>query len=877
MKNTVKLFPYALARIAGGTLSEFNKINLQKTVVILDTVTKTQIEIDKMKVELSKTLYYFIKTVGNIKSRNTIIQLRRDIYNERPFFLFTDVQKILTFSITKKIKQYLLLLKVKQKLLQKGEILFEKEKVLHKKQFIQLIDDPNFQNGILLSSSTMFESLTAYKVGRKKKSLKSERSLMKYLSRMYTKPSPFSTFTTLSLATFSENNVNPSEVESSTGLSHIEFNNYLFQFIYGLLVQNKEIRRCLSVKLNQTTRVDNQQFVFLANNFNSESLQRITLTPALQVVYNFMKKKNSYIYYKLVNQLLSQEYRSASHDELEKFIDNLLAYGFLVYDLKISVIDANWDKKLIIFLNSLINKFPYLVELIKTLLYLRFAAKMYETASTQKRKQILTKAYRTLQKTSLHLQIAADLPEKDLAVLTQKKDTKIKKNQLSKINENTLIYRYPTWFSLQPHTIWYENTNFDTLLSLSKAKDNLQKLANLLNKMVWFEPFMEEFYILTDFFESHYQLNEHIDLLQFYEEYCREQEKNKRKNKNVTPAFKKIKDRNNLYFDKFVDTIKDRLDNNERLSLYLNDFTSIPPLESPSSFGIFFQLISKPNEESVIIFNSSAPGFGRQYSRFLKLFPDEVTTTLRKWNEIKKNVFLAELIDASVFNADMHPTLMPYIITSPGIYATVSLKRQIHINEIEVVYKKTDNLIHLLHKKTKKEIFAFDLGFQNVTKRSGLYNFLSKFTLYQHPHIHFMTQRINQELQKKNKNKKIVNLPRITYEKDIILQRQTWEIKKVVLPFRLPLENDWEYFRKVDAWRRELKIPSEIFIKVNEDKPQYINFLNPFLVSLLEKIIEKMKIKEKANITEMLPNSEQIDIFAGEKRVTEYLAQWYSN
>src|SRR6266568_6209189 len=232
MKNTVKLFPYALARIAGGTLSEFNKINLQKTVVILDTVTKTQIEIDKMKVELSKTLYYFIKTVGNIKSRNTIIQLRRDIYNERPFFLFTDVQKILTFSITKKIKQYLLLLKVKQKLLQKGEILFEKEKVLHKKQFIQLIDDPNFQNGILLSSSTMFESLTAYKVGRKKKSLKSERSLMKYLSRMYTKPSPFSTFTTLSLASFSENNVNPSEVESSTGLSHIEFNNYLFQFIY---------------------------------------------------------------------------------------------------------------------------------------------------------------------------------------------------------------------------------------------------------------------------------------------------------------------------------------------------------------------------------------------------------------------------------------------------------------------------------------------------------------------------------------------------------------------------------------------------------------------------------------------------------------------
>ena len=49
MKTTKNLFPYALARIAAEPLTEFERLNLSKTLVILNSIEKVQQDIDQKK------------------------------------------------------------------------------------------------------------------------------------------------------------------------------------------------------------------------------------------------------------------------------------------------------------------------------------------------------------------------------------------------------------------------------------------------------------------------------------------------------------------------------------------------------------------------------------------------------------------------------------------------------------------------------------------------------------------------------------------------------------------------------------------------------------------------------------------------------------
>jgi hypothetical protein len=180
----------------------------------------------------------------------------------------------------------------------------------------------------------------------------------------------------------------------------------------------------------------------------------------------------------------------------------------------------------------------------------------------------------------------------------------------------------------------------------------------------------------------------------------------------------------------------------------------------------------------------------------------------------------------------------------------------------------------LFHKKNGNEIFVFDLSFQGLSGRSELYNFLSQFTMGTHHHFNSLTNHINKERKAKNKTEVIIH-PRVMYENCIVLQRKTWELRKTTLPARNHHENDWTYFQKINHWRKNLSLPNEIFVKLRFDKPQYINFSNPFLVAILEKLIEKMQKKDFLKIEEMLPSPENLFSVNSKKIVVEFLTQWY--
>ena len=127
---------------------------------------------------------------------------------------------------------------------------------------------------------------------------------------------------------------------------------------------------------------------------------------------------------------------------------------------------------------------------------------------------------------------------------------------------------------------------------------------------------------------------------------------------------------------------------------------------------------------------------------------------------------------------------------------------------------------------------------------------------------------------------------------DLILQRKTWLVPRVQLPIKESTDDAYSYFRKVSLWRYEQGLPDEVFVYVDpyrganvdpklgkrltrdDYKPQYINFNQPLLVNLFEKLAQKTP--QAMKVVEMLPTSEQMLKIDGKRYVTEFVMQWYN-
>jgi hypothetical protein len=321
---------------------------------------------------------------------------------------------------------------------------------------------------------------------------------------------------------------------------------------------------------------------------------------------------------------------------------------------------------------------------------------------------------------------------------------------------------------------------------------------------------------------------------------------------------------------------------------------------SRNSYGTFIQL-HKENGKIKGVLNSSFGGYGKMLSRFLHIFDPKVTEDMRDWNmSLNNGEYFVENCDASYFNANLHPPLLPYEIWMPGGHNSLPEDKQVPVTNFAVRVLKEEKKLELIHKESNKSAHIFDLGFQGSKGRSELFQLLSAFTMAEFLFPHTVTSGVNEKYQSLNKKEgdnnskpKISIQPRITYEDTIVLQRKGWNIPVKLLPIRNSSETNWEYFVRLNQWRNALNIPDEVFIFVNsrsgnniapannkvrtgrdDYKPQYINFKSPILVNLLEKALKKVPYSLK--IEEMAPYSDQLLEMNNQKYVTEFMIQWYN-
>ncbi|MGB0165929.1 MAG: lantibiotic dehydratase [Luteibaculum sp.] len=774
--------------------------------------------------------------------------------------------------------------------------------------------------GISLSSQILLSNLDKFlerpEDQFRKKEVKAEESLLKYLTRTSTKTSPFSFFTQLSAGRVQDVF---STKKLDKAISHTTLNNQLLHFFTSVLKHIPAVADQILVRLNPTVTLVDGNYLFLTNNLNVEAFQRIDASPLVEMFVEFFAEQPEGIrLQEAIKTLVEGEYVDASSEELRGFILSLFEYGLLEWDFEVSGIDPFWDKKLIEKIRSWPN--PNLRELELTINALQEARKTGENFGdipAEKRWFELKSSFERFKTQCLELHKIAGLPEDERLSLDEleakrsqeKKEETPKEEEEESAKEVVFKHQGGTYFHFKPEQFLYEDVHSDIEIELDEKylDEVLLPLRRAMAAVQDFEGFEAEHERMLAFFNREFPQTESVDLLQFYESLYRnvkvpehkamEQWKEDRKKDEKAEMPKPVveaentKEKRKRAKDQLGNWIKANTQwNGEKLNLNTSDQEIAFHKKYPVlSFGSFIQPYYNFKSPKAVL-NSVFPGFGKMFSRFLHLFPEEISRMQKEYNEKDKgSALFVENTDASYFNANLHPPLTSWEIKAPGSHNTLPAKQQLAVTDIEVV--KAKDRLELRKKGSNENIYVFDLGFQGHKGRSELYQLLTKFSVSPMLSIHPILELVDEQF--KDQYPKHIK-PELWLDEKLLIRRKTWEIPKEDLPEIAQHYSDEELYRVILEWKCGLDLPDKIFLRVvshmeldqlapekrkelgrDAYKPQYVDFANiPLVVNLFKKLISK--VPRQLEITEMAPGPENMLALGPDKNfVTELMIQWY--
>ena len=918
------IFPWVLSRVGGDSYELIDELNVE-TAPLMDFLARydaLKVQKEKLKADISIGLFNRIAEGIDAVAGDKLKGLRRNLYNERPIsagdknFLIDVVSK----ETAEKITEYI---DVKDSLRSFDDQI---EKAYHQtsvniRQKLQNIVAHNqgLRNGLLFSSSQFYNRLNTYAgtpAGRfGKNELQIELGVLKYLTRMCCKTSPFSSFTNLALSKVVSNGNQPIQSEGSISSSemavesHIRLNIGLLKFLKSILVKYREFYNLLELTLNPTVTSDDSNFNYLTNHNNVEAFQTMNkaeILTYLQAYFNERKRAPRF------NQVLKLIVQLTGSDplEAESFLKRLIDLGFLEFDFGVSGTDPDWNLKLIRKLAYFNRKgITGVKELILHLTLLKKLSTQFKVEQTEKRKEILQIAFNEFRSCTKYLHELANLPESERSSFEEIKPLAIVQvpservtNADEKSEEREFVRKDWTRFYFKPEHIFYEDTTRSCSFVFSNESmiDSIKEVNDNILKLGAFSGFKYENNRMLEYFRSNYSAEKGIPFLNFYEDYYRNvKAKDQVKEQDTTVDVddqKKIpeKQENEIWTEKFQSGLSRLNINSSKVDLpssLIAPLTESGIKASMDSYAVFIQpWIDDKEKDMKFVINHVSPGCGKMFSRFIHLFPSNFFADLKKWNAELSNseVMMMEVTDASYFNANLHPTIMEYEVKIPGGNNNVSPDKTIPISSIEIFIDAALSKLELRHKNSSKKIGVYDMTFQGQNSRSQLFQLLDRFSEVNYINFIPLANAVNGfifNLQKESG--KIVGSPRITIANKFVIQRQAWFIPVSKFPLKGNDETEAMHFMRINEWRLQQNMPEEVFFvsvdkafnhaKVkskNEHKPQYLNFCNPLLVRLFVKTLKK--ITSMVKLEEMLPASKDMLKINNQRFVTEFVVQWYN-
>lgn len=833
-----EVFPLIFGREGGASIDILSNFEAIKTNQLLKEILTIEDEINKNKNILIDELYIIIKNEREDNLKSMLINLKRDVFNDRNIEKY-NYGLLNHPDIENKIKMYLVLKSKLEKLKVNFKTIFHSEFYLSIEKLKKVSEQFFIKNGILFSSNILFNEINkaSFQYSFLTKNEKNVvLSFVKYLTRSVTKTTPFSS---LNKIIFLEkiDNVFISKYKHFK-FSNFQTSNLLFFYLKEILIKNITFKNCLNIKSNSFIEcIQEDKLQFFNNYKNDESFKKIKRTDTLLSILRYLESPCNYRNFIIKIEESSDEEKK----HVEQYIDILIEEGLVKLLYPASNTDIDWAHKLLNFINSNQLASDNQIKSVKYLLNY-----IIETIS------VLENTFdvddRNKQITACHIEISSFF-----------------------INNNQ---NFDFFSKVQPQDLFYEDTLAETDDKIMVS--NIHELGTKIKKA---------FYSLNNIpIKKSYRkkLVEHmrglgivqVSLLEIYEKKYLQNLKDFSLNNtdldNANSLLSKV-----LECAENADSML-QMD----ISTFFNQDNII--IEESESLGVFIQ--TNCNDLKKVVINSFSNGYGANISRFLNFLPKEYVEKHSKFNEqLFNDKIIAEIKDASIHNTNTFPKLAKYLINISDDIEEWNDYKLIPISSLYLSINDSDDLI--ITNLNGNEIRVVNYSMEGINRKSKLTQFFDIFNNIDFIGYTYFFQSLNEYFEKKTYSENVVIIPEIIFEKSLILQRKKWLIKtKYLIDYIGNHLNELDLFYiRINSFKYLYNLPDEVFVRITKRnsknpkddnyKPQYINFNSPVLMLLFMKIIGKSG--NVIELSEVYPNiNDKKEL--GNSFVKEYILNLYT-
>jgi hypothetical protein len=719
-----------VCRVSGAPAGTVDGMRDEHALALFGQLAETEGRLHAAREDISQRLFAAIGAAQEKPLRNKLITLKRELYNLKP-----QSAERLDAALAGADAETADAVRAFNADVQRVRGLEDEVRAAHdagaaraRGQFRERITDADFRKGLMVSSRSLYGHLGRYAAAAESGELsgrdeKTERGLLRYYTRMAMKATPFATFCAIIPGTFVDGDA---AVEGETRFSgdprakrsFVRINKFLYGLLFDHLKTRPAFRHALAVERNPTLRSEGPRLVFLTSIEGREVFQRLGDNEVLQLIASRFADGGAPTLGELIRALSSDPEIDATPEEAEAYLDKLIEIGFLRFHTGIREQDADWDLPFRTLLDGIDDEHA---QRSSTLLArLRERVEAYTDAGVQARADIIEQIHADIEEALDAMQVTARL----------RKDMPFYEDATSAASAE---------ISLTP--------------GVRRAFGAFEEWVRATSRLAWPRP---DLATMRHFFETYYKSTDGVPLLKFYEDFYREHfkahvEKEAKQRggagkdqmdgydvgnpfglqsikdlgaarQRLTEAFRKRwdADRDAESFDISAQEVEEALAGVETLS-------GVP--RSMGAFGLMIPAEGEGSDPTFLLHGSSyTAGYGKYFSRFLYMLPDDVQEDVRRANAALTGELLAEICGDAQFNANLHPPLMRWEISYPT-GESGNTEQQLRSSEILVFPDPEDpQSLALVHGPTGGRVIPVDLGFLNPRMRPPLYQLLSRFT-----------------------------------------------------------------------------------------------------------------------------------------------------
>ena len=829
MKTTI--FPYVFGRKGGVPFNVLSSLQAPRLADAVQQLSDQRLHAGRLGENINQVLYYRINELQDSPSQNLLLNLKRDIYNNRDIAQYPN--KGLDGDdemLGRLLQEYT---HSRSNLMNLEAVVDElyNEATADSVRWLREIAGQRFlKNGLLFSSDSVYQNVEKFTSGNQRRSNKKEQpmasSLLRYLTRSAAKTSPFSSFNSIfALEKKSEAWV-PVEVGKNTSI--LSISNLVYLLLKKILLAEPCLKRTFVVSLNPTLENTTSTINYFYNHDNDEAFYEVQAPAILTAITNFLTSHASVSYADVCQAV--EEMSEEAPERVSAYVDQLVSTGVLILQFPVSAKDKEWPHHLLSRIKSFVFKGEEqeianaLIALLSQLL--RATSLLAHQADTHKRYEICHQAYQCVREQVACISKKIDFQE--IAPIVKK---------------------------LSPASLFYEDTLTESVNSIdsdstSASLGKISYLHQLLQKHSFKNEVRKS--LATKLKASYGTAS--VPLLTCYREvYLADKEPEKAIHDHQRTLLNVLSD----FFQSLPHQLKnDRVD----IAPHLVDITSP---KSVSTLDLFTQLADADGRSTLVV-NNILSGAATHVSRFINLYPTRnISEDIKsKVEALHKNKMVAELVDASIHNANTFPCLAGHVIDVSLQGSTY--QRAIHLNELFV--RVDDQQGIAIENRQGIQVVPIDFSMESIQRKSSLMKFIDLFSDTNSEGTSTLLQLYEEVMLSNIFSDQIPVgvIPRLYYSDDIILSRKKWMVRKAFL-VQLLAENLSESMQFVafTGWRKRLEIPDHVFVKISKfsqssshRKPQYIDLSAPLLFSLFKKLLKKGD--DVIEIAEMLPTPEQL-------------------